>query len=190
VSGLQFPRHCSGEVRKIDDRELTDEQLLLLTREMDTAAFTALYRRHVSAVLRYGWSILHDQLLAEEAAQETFLTAWDKRRSIRIVGESVLPWLLVACRNHSRNLLRRRQKHNTMPLPDIGDSEGGTEELSWIGEEIRSLSPADRRLCELCLIGGYSYREAAHELQITEAAVGKRLQRLRARLAESTSSEE
>jgi RNA polymerase sigma-70 factor (ECF subfamily) len=178
------------EVRRIENTELADIDLWMLCRAGDAAAFTALYRRHASAVLRYAWSILRDQVAAEEAVQDTFLTAWEKRRSSRIVDESLLPWLLVVCRNHSRNILRRARKHRTLPLADDGVMQPETETLTWIQVELEGLSPADRQLCQLCLIHGYTYREAARELEITEAAVGKRLQRLRARLAASSAERE
>ncbi|MEJ1229416.1 MAG: sigma factor [Galbitalea sp.] len=168
------------EVRKIDDDEPLDLELWLAYVEGDTTAFTLMYRRHASAVLRYAWSILGEQSAAEEALQETFLTAWEKRKVSNIVDESLLPWLLVVCRNHSRNLQRRARKHHAVSLDGAPHESALAQavpvgEFAWIEAEIGRLSRADRLLCQLCLIEGHSYAQAARALETTPAAVGKRL---------------
>lgn len=160
-----------------------DIDLLLRARRGDVTAFGALYRRHARAVLRYAWAALGDRGQAEDALQDTFTVAWAKRRGVTIVDESVLPWLLATCRNHVRNQLRRRRRHDAAELPEaVADREHRTEELVAMRVELERLSPLDRRVCELCLGEGYSYREAAALLDTTETAVGKRLQRARTRL--------
>jgi RNA polymerase sigma factor (sigma-70 family) len=174
-------------MKNSDDDELLDLELWLAYREGDTGAFTSLYRRHAAAVLRYAWSIVHDQLSAEDVLQETFLTVWDRRRSSRIVDESFLPWILVVCRNHARNALRRAARRKTSPIENLPVATSDPpHELAWIGTEISKLSVHDRLLCQLCLVEGYSYADAARVLDTTEAAVGKRLQRVRSRLARAT----
>jgi RNA polymerase sigma factor (sigma-70 family) len=174
-------------VKIIDDIGPADSDLWMAARDGDVGAFTVLYRRHATAVVKYAWSILGSQSAAEEALQDTFLTAWEKRSTSRIVDASLLPWLLTVCKNHSRNQLRRARKHSGA---DAGASEaiqdGPSDSLAWIRAELRKLSAPDRRLCQLCLIEGYTYSEAARILGTTETAVGKRLQRLRARLASAT----
>lgn len=169
------------------DDEPLDLELWVDYCQGDTTAFTLLYRRHAAAVIRYAWSIVHDRIAAEEVLQETFLTAWEYRRRSHIVDESFLPWLLIVCRNHARNAVRKSAKHKSVSLErvtaSVSDPPG---ELVWIEVEIGSLSKADQLLCRLCLVEGYSYSEAARILDTTQAAVGKRLQRVRARLAEAT----
>lgn len=173
------------------DDEPLDLELWVAYCQGDATAFTMLYRRHAAAVIRYAWSIVHDRIAAEEILQETFLTAWEKKRASHIVDESFLPWLLVVCRNHSRNALRIVAKHKSVPLElvtaSVSDPPG---ELAWIAVEIGALSEADQLLCRLCLVEGYSYSEAARILDTTQAAVGKRLQRVRARLAQATGASE
>jgi RNA polymerase sigma factor (sigma-70 family) len=170
-------------VREIEIDDESDAELWLAYREGDTAAFTRLYRSHAPAVLRYSWSIVGERALAEETLQETFLTAWDKRKASHIVDDSLLPWLLTIARNHSRNQLRRARRHRTVPVDAELAAEAPRDELAWVSAEIASLSESDQLLCQLCLVEGYTYAEAARVLDTTEAAVGKRLQRVRARLA-------
>ena len=131
--------------------------------------------------------MLGSQPAAEEALQDTFLTAWEKRTTSSIVDDSLLPWLLTVCRNHSRNQLRRTRKNRTVdPQRTQAIQAPPSDSLAWIRVELANLSALDRQLCQLCLIDGYTYAEAAQILDTTETAVGKRLQRLRARLATST----
>ena len=56
------------------------------------------------------------------------------------------------------------------------------DDLTWMRIELDKLSPIDRRLCELCLGDGVSYKDAARIIDSTDTAVGKRLQRSRIRL--------
>jgi RNA polymerase sigma factor (sigma-70 family) len=168
-----------------------DLELWLAYRDGDSAAFTALYRRHAGAVLRYAWSIVREQAAAEEVLQDTFLTVWDRRRASRTVDESLLPWILVICRNYSRNAVRRITKHRAVSLDSVPEVPAvNRPELEWIADELAKFSATDRQLCHLCLVEGYTYAEAARILDTTHTAVGKRLQRIRARLAEAATVNE
>ncbi len=161
-----------------------DIDLLLAARAGDAAAFGQLYERHAPAVLRYAWSRAGDRGAAEELLQDTFLTAWARRRSATILDESLLPWLLVICRNHVANHLRRLARRRTDAVDPalLPAARAADQEIAWISAELDRLSELDRRVCQLCLVDSLSYREAADELDSTPAAVGKRLQRARGRL--------
>jgi RNA polymerase sigma factor (sigma-70 family) len=161
---------------------LSDRELMGRVREEDARAFGELFDRHSVAVFRYAWGFVRQDADAQELLQDTFVTAWDRRNHLRLVGDSVLPWLLVTCRNHARNLRRRSSYRLALPLREGDFARNDPPELRWVRDAIDSLGEADRRVCELCLIDGLSYREAARELGLTPAAVGKRLERARARL--------
>ena len=149
----------------------------------DSTALGVLYDRHADAILRYAWAQMRTMTDAQEVLQDTFVTAWDRRTRVRATGGSALPWLLVTAHNHSRNLVRRNAKRTSTPLSDNADnSDHQARDLDWIDDALERLGPIDRRICELCLIEGYTYREAARELGLTTAKVGKRLERARARL--------
>jgi RNA polymerase sigma factor (sigma-70 family) len=159
-----------------------DADLLAAIRAGERTAFDACYERHAPTLARYAWSRLGARDLVEEVLQETFLTAWRKRTDMRIVDESLLPWLMVVCRNHVNNLQRRRARDRSAPLTtDIAEPERG-DELRWIDAELRKLSSMDQAVCRLCLIDGMTYAQAAAVLGSTPGAVGKRLERARARL--------
>lgn len=149
----------------------------------DPAAFDRIYRRHAPAVLRYAWSLARTRAEADDLLQETFLTLWAKRRKVALVDESVLPWLLVTCRNHALNLRRSLARRREIPLDELGElaAHDGSD-LAWMSEVLDTLTPVDRRLCELLLVDRLSYKDAAQLLELSESAVGKRLQRAKAKL--------
>lgn len=151
-------------------------------RTGDRAAFETLFRRHASTVLRYAWALAANAATAEDLVQETFITCWSKRRSLQVADESLLPWLLTVCKNHARNQSRKRAREHTISLDAAGDLPAPTDDLVWVHDTLQKLSPGDRHVVNLCLIEGYTYKQAAIQLAATEAAVGKRLQRARTRM--------
>jgi RNA polymerase sigma factor (sigma-70 family) len=167
-------------MRQRDDE--FDIELLLRAQKGDEAAFAELYRRHARAVLKYAWTRAREQQLAEDLAQETFLVAWRKRGQTSIVDESLLPWLLTIARNHANNAIRKRAREGADILPDVPATERAVEESAWLGVELRNLSSTDQILCQLCLVQGMTYREAADIVEMSASAVGKRLERARTRL--------
>ena len=167
-----------------------DIELLLAARTGDVSAFAELYRRHSRAVLRYAWGKLGRQDSAEEVMQDTFVVAWAKRDSAPIVDLSLLPYLLSVCRNHVANELRRQRRTHSQPFNDTIAAPQRDENLTWMRVELERLTPIDRKLCELCLGQGVSYRDAARIVDSTEAAVGKRLQRARMRLRTALGTQE
>lgn len=150
----------------------------------DDLAFETLYRRHAAAVLRYAWALATTREQAEDLTQETFVTLWTKRTDASVHDCSLLPWLLATCKNHWRNLYRAELRRRTVPLESVPDhaAPAAVDQLCWLEDDLESLTETDRVLCELCLVEGYSYREAAELLRLSVAATGKRLQRARARL--------
>lgn len=156
----------------------------------DDGTFESFYDEYAPAVARFAWSVSPTLEAAQDVLQETFLTAWDKRRSIHLVAGSALPWLLTTCRNHARNHARRERKwRDLLELREesiASDPHDGAaaDDLRWALAAVADLPDGERRVCELCLLQGFSYREAGEALGLSDAAVGKRLQRARARLRE------
>jgi RNA polymerase sigma factor (sigma-70 family) len=164
----------------------SDTDLVLRTAMGDHSALETIFDRYVAVVTRYAWAIASSREDVEEIVQDTFVTFWGKAGSFQLADESVLPWLLVVCRNHSLNSIRKaaRSRSDEMPgeLAAPGDDEHSREQLRWVRDEIDSLAPLDRRVCELCLLEGRSYAEAAELLGISVGAVTQRVSRSRNRL--------
>lgn len=170
---------------------MSDSALLERLARGDAEALRAVFDRHAAAVTRYAWALAAERMDVEELVQDTFITAW--RRGASIPEASLLPWLLVTCRNHALNLQRRRAKHRSDELREhasLPDAVEAREQLRWVMAEIERLPEVDRRVCELCLIEGRSYAEAAEELGLSVGAVKQRVLRARTRLRKVVTDDE
>ncbi|MCO1339826.1 hypothetical protein BJH93_13130 [Kocuria polaris] len=156
------------------------------------AAFAELFDRHSGTVYRYAWGLAESRDEVADIVQETFLVLWRRRKEISLAGRSLLPWLLLCCRNtaYNHNRARRRSSAGELTEPKPGtpawhrrvEQQQAAEELTWVREEIANLPDAERSLCELCLIEGLSYDEASSALGISQPAARKRIQRARRKL--------
>lgn len=164
---------------------IRDADLLALSASGSDAAFADLFDRHYPAVFRYARRILRDEADAADATQATFVTAWSRIRSVRLVGDSALPWLLSTCRFVVLNQLRAKKRRGEVELTDEIASVTGPAadpKVAWAIDEIAQLGDIDRQACELTLVNGLSYKEAAERLGTTAGAVAKRVERSRTRL--------
>lgn len=169
-----------------------DVELIRRSIARDERAFGELFDRHSTALYRYAYSLTHDVTEAQELVQETFVTAWRRLADIRLVGDSMLPWLIVACRYHGQNLSRAKGRHDALPLDEHirnhaadrvhQDHLAHVEEIEWVFASLEKLSEVDRRIVELCLYEGRSYKDAAAELGLTVSGLTKRVERARTRL--------
>jgi RNA polymerase sigma-70 factor (ECF subfamily) len=77
-----------------------EAELIERARRGDEDAFAELYERCLPPVRRFLRDLLRDELLADEAAQETFVRALVRLEALRDT-ERALPWLLGIARNVS-----------------------------------------------------------------------------------------
>ena len=112
-SGL--PLHASGTVGSGATRIRTEAQAELLAgmRRKDRQAFAMVIRHFSPDLTKAAYLYLGDGHDAEDAAQETFLAAWDAAR--RTSGRTNLShWLfgilMNRCRKHIRSARRRRKR--------------------------------------------------------------------------------
>jgi RNA polymerase sigma-70 factor (ECF subfamily) len=177
---------------------VTDEELVVLARQGDTAAFDALVVRHQAAVYRATLAALRVPEEAEEAAQDAFVRAWSMLSRFR--GEaSFKTWLLTIAWN--RAMTRRRRLvdwlRRALPLeaatsvagrharPD--DAASDTELSAHIAAAIEALTPKLRDALLLAQAGEYSYDEIAAMLSIPTGTLKWRVsvarRKVRSRLA-------
>jgi len=184
------------------DPTLADPDLPLMERAKagDFAAFEELVGRFQPRVYGLALRILGESHDAEDVVQQTFLSLIEHLGDFR--GESaVAGWVLRIAANHALKLLRKRRGLPTVPLTEPDDSYSDLPHPQYIApwrddavelasrRETRKL--IDRALGELDDkyravfvlrdVEGFSVKEAAELLGISEANVKVRL--LRARLA-------
>jgi RNA polymerase sigma-70 factor (ECF subfamily) len=139
----------------------------------------------------YALRMLKNPVEAEDAAHDVFVLAWEKRSTIRIVDQSILPWLLASTRLVCLNRLKKsdrdraeRAQHAVIedaadPTRSAAADLEGRELLAAIEDAVADLSSTDQQLYFLCIDEGLSYAAAAEILQTTHHSVRSRLSRLR-----------
>ncbi|PZE80627.1 RNA polymerase sigma factor [Curtobacterium sp. MCBD17_032] len=178
----------------MDDDTEADAALARRLADGDRTALADAFDRFAPTLTRYAWALADSRQDVEELVQDTFLTLWQKAAGLDLATSALLPWLLVVCRNHARNQARRIAKNRGDELPEDLAAHPGADEarerLRWVRDEIAALAPTDRRICELCLLEGHSYAEAAQVLGLSVGAVTQRVSRSRARLKKAVMHDE
>lgn len=160
----------------------------------DSSAFAAVYDRHRERVFRAALRVSGDRHDAEDITAAAFFELWRRRSAARVVGGSVLPWLLVvtsnAARNQARSVRRHRRLIDAIPR-GVDDGAAAFEAVddavdhAGLARELRAMPDRDRALLVLTAIEGYSTVAAAEALGISAGAARVRLHRLRGRLREA-----
>ena len=102
----------------MDESDGTDAELLERLASGDQRAMAVVFDRHAPAVTRYAWAIAPSRMDVEEIVQDTFLTAWRKAAEVMIAEASLLPWLLVTCRNFGMNAVRKAARSRAEQFDD------------------------------------------------------------------------
>lgn len=160
----------------------------------ESAAFAAVYDRYRERVYRVALRLSENRHDAEDITATAFLELWRRRADVRVVGGSVLPWLLVtasnAARNHARSIRRHRKLIDAIPR----GSDDGVAAYEAVDDAVdhadfvralRRMPDRDRALLVLTAIEGYSAVAAAEALGISAGAARTRLHRLRSILREA-----
>lgn len=156
----------------------------------DDSAFAIIWDRHWKRVQRHLSRIAVTVADAEDLAALTFLEAWRRRRQVRFVGGSLLPWLLVTATNVNRNATRAKVRHARLleraPRPDYAPNPADIHEARSIDPAIRdalaTLSARDQALLLLVALEGVAIKDAASITGVKESTARMRLSRIRSRL--------
>lgn len=169
----------------------TEEELISLAKEGDRQAFSQLVRSHREGVVNVVYRMCGDANLADDAAQEAFIRAWQHLPAYR-PRSAFRNWLYRIAVNVARDVLRRQKETLDIGELPVASSEQGPEEVlerEERGERVRkavlSLPRASRAALVLREYEGLSYREMADTLDIPMGTVMSRLNYARSRLRES-----
>ena len=173
----------------------SDEQLWLRVQSSrDADAFTTVFTRHVDRVATHCRRRLGGLDGYEDAVSAVFMAAWDQARRARLVGGSLLPWLLVVGTNVTGKMLRARR----VELHHLGRSmvaERSPDIASEVCERLdrdtaaavvslhmADLSSKDQQILSLVFLGDLTHQQTADLLGVPVGTVKSRLSRASARL--------
>lgn len=151
----------------------------------DEAALGALFDRHADRVFRHACRIVSQREDAKDAVVLAFHELWRKRRSVRLVDGSPLPWLLATTTRKALNLERsaRRQRALRGRLPAAESVVPAASDAdSPVVDAVRRLPSAQRDVVVLTVLEGYRQDEVATALGISVGTVKSRLSRAKAAL--------
>jgi len=180
----------------------SEAEWIRAARAGDLEAFNRLVLAYQDAVYNLAYRILGERAAAEDAAQETFLRAWQHLKRYR--GGSWRGWLFRIATNACYDQLRRRKRRPTVPL-EVTDAQGEPlEDAPWLVDPNPRTQPepeaeraALRRALETCLqalpvdqraalalvdVEGLPYTEAAQALGVALGTLKSRLARARLRM--------
>lgn len=149
----------------------------------DRSAFNELVHIHVRGVFNVVYHMCGDALVAEDAAQETFIRAWQNLRSYR-PQTSLRNWLYRIAFNAGMDMLRKEKRilPNDIEEMQLMDARPGPESLASQQEQttlvqkaVMSLPDASRAVLVLREYEGMSYHEIADALDIPIGTVMSRL---------------
>lgn len=138
-----------------------------------------LFQAYRDDVYRLALSYTRSRQEAEDVCQSTFLALLEHPD---ITPGKEKAWLLQVCANRCKNLLRSHWWRTTTPLEDVHAVPG--PERDSIREVVMGLEPSYRVVVYLYYYEGYSTREIAKLLKLSQSAVSTRLFRARAILKE------
>ncbi len=182
VSGVTSRSVTAGE---------NEIELITQAQEGDRQAFSELVRRHREGVVNVVYRMCGDANLAEDAAQEAFIRAWQHLRSYR-PRSPFRNWLYRIATNVALDALRREKETVDIDTLELAISDNGPQAIvegAERGERVRqavlALPSASRAVLVLREYEGLSYREIVETLGIPMGTVMSRLNYARSRLREA-----
>ena len=148
---------------------------------------TTIYRQYYSPLLCHARAALPDHTQAQDAVQDALLRAWSRRNRFR-AGTNLEAWLYKLAYHACIDLLRQRRRQLFAPPPPSGHNP------DYIGPELRAalsvLTPEERGLVFGRVMEGRSYEELSQIYGPSAAALRKRYERARKKLALALSDSE
>ena len=156
----------------------------------DRDAFAALYDRLGPAVHGVALRVLRDPSLAEEVAQDVFLTVWQKAPSFAADRGSARTWVLTLAHRRAVDVVRREQSHrdrtarastlesqhtHDVVAEEVLDRASTETAAVEVARALSALTPLQRRSIALAYYEGLTYSQVAEQLSIPLSTAKSRI---------------
>ena len=170
-----------------DLRALADKDLMQLIRRGDARAFEVIYERHSPAAFSLAYRMTGARGLAEDVAQDAFLSIWRSGARYERARGSVRTWVLGIVHHRAIDALRRSFVHDRRRASDEGIEErfesgertdvevARRDEAREVRTALRSLPAEQSHVIELAYFGGFSHSEIADMLDTPIGTVKGRM---------------
>jgi RNA polymerase sigma-70 factor, ECF subfamily len=196
---MAFERRKRNHSPESTLQSLADEELMALVAKGQARAFETIYERHGGAAFSLAYRMCGSRSLAEDVAQEAFLSIWRSGGRYDRARGSVRTWVLGIVHNRAIDALRRTVVQERRRASDEGIEErfearerteveaARREEASTIRGMLETLPDEQSRVIELAYFGGFTHSEIAEMLGAPIGTVKGRmrlgLEKLRGQLA-------
>jgi RNA polymerase sigma-70 factor, ECF subfamily len=196
---MAFERRKRNESPGAAMQSLADEELMSLVSKGEARAFETIYERHCGAAFSLAYRMCGSRSLAEDVAQEAFLSIWRAGGRYDRARGSVRTWVLGIVHNRAIDALRRTVVHERRRASDEGIEErfearerteveaARRDEAETIRGMLDTLPAEQSRVIELAYFGGFTHSEIAEMLGAPIGTVKGRmrlgLEKLRGQLA-------
>jgi len=157
--------------------KLGDDDLIVLLKEDNSYAYTEIFERYNTLLIRHAFKLLSNDEEAYDVVQDVFLTLWQKRAEVSI-NSSLSAYLFTAVKNrifklfaHKEVVIRYAASISAFLLEgyNIVENEILEKELSeLIRKEINALPARMREVFLLNKTEELSYKEIAQRLGISD----------------------
>jgi len=158
-----------------------------LVADGDPRAFEAVYDRHGGAAFSLAYRMVGDRTIAEDVAQEAFLSIWRSRLRYQRERGSVRSWVLGIVHHRGidalrRNLVHERRRASAEGIEERQEAPERTElevarrdEARTVREAIETLPDQQGRVIDLAYFGGFTHTEIAEMLSMPLGTVKGRM---------------
>jgi len=171
----------------VDYKIYGDQELVQLMRSGDERVLIEIYDRYWEKMLAVAFNRLGNQEEAEECVQDVLYKLWKLRDNFSLVKDELANYLARAIRNQSFNILDRRYRERLKAegFPPAEEINLHTPEHELIMREleqqidsvIRSLPAQCKLVFTLSRHEGFSTKEIAEKLQLSENTVKSHLKK-------------
>ena len=182
---------------RAEGMELENESIGTLLAQRDEAAFEQMFKTHFKRLHAYAFTILRDEIQAEEMVQQVFFKLWERNENLSLTG-SVSSYLYRAVHNESLNYIKHQKVRSNHQLNVAYSMKNEVEHpakkimASELEKKIHSalneLPEQCRTIFQMSRFDEMKYREIADKLGISiktvESQMSKALRLLRVKLVD------
>jgi len=185
---LQPPSEASPDGPEMDiSSDTALVEMVELARSGDAKGFTILFQTYNRPICLYLARLVGNDEVGRDLAQETFLRAW-KNLPTNSGELNFKSWLYRIATNLATSHLRHerlirwlpwkeQEENNSLARLSIEGPEAHVGETEYVKQALVHLSPQYRTCLLLQLVGGFSQREIAEMLTISEKSVSANVSR-------------
>jgi len=171
---------------EVDLRNVTQDsqtQLVEAAVAGDIGSFGELAGQFYPAMVAIGYSILADNQLAEDAAQEALARALANLRNLKN-RKKFAPWLAAICRNVAKDMVAARARQiGTDDLSQEAENRSADDNIHAVRLAVDKLPASAKEIIILRYYDGLSYEEISAVLGVSRPAINGRLTRAKRKLA-------